>query len=163
MIVKRLLKSARPTLEISTSSTRIRPLVGSTKRKNDRARVLLPEPVLPKTPTFSPGRISKLRLCRTSGRSGYSEPSSALNCTMFHKKRTAYRITRFSHLISPFDGQLAGGLGSIISGGSRGTSVNSLIRSTATWSQNVEKSTLHVDGYNENIPSIARDQRIGGP
>jgi hypothetical protein len=51
MIVNRLRKSVSPMLDISTPSTRIRPLVGSTKRNNDSASVLFPEPVLPRMPT----------------------------------------------------------------------------------------------------------------
>jgi len=81
-------RSVRPIFEISKSSTRIRPSVGSTNLKNDKARVDFPLPVLPRIPTwelglvewwrqcktqsrtFSPGRISKLRWCKTLGKSG---------------------------------------------------------------------------------------------
>ena len=46
--------------------------------------------------------------------------------------RTAYRMTRSSHLIAPVVGHDAGGRGSTNSGGSRGSSENSLTRSTET-------------------------------
>lgn len=62
---------------MSISSTKMRPLVGSTKRKNDSARVLFPEPVRPRTPIFSPGLISKLSSCRTLGRSGWRNCSQS--------------------------------------------------------------------------------------
>jgi hypothetical protein len=48
-------------------------------------------------------------------------------------RHTAYFMTRSSHLISPFEGQVVGGLGSMNSAGSRLISMNSLIRSTATY------------------------------
>ena len=86
MIVRRLRRSAKPILLVSRLSISIRPSVGSTKRKNERARVLFPEPVRPRMPTyvvwtsdqwfsilrltFSPGLISKLRWWSTSGKSG---------------------------------------------------------------------------------------------
>ena len=73
MIVNLLRRSLSPIFEMSISSTKMRPLVGSTKRKNDKARVLLPEPVRPRTPIFSPGLISKLSSWRTLGKSGYSD------------------------------------------------------------------------------------------
>lgn len=49
------------------------------------------------------------------------------------RTRTAYRMTRSSHLMAPAEGQEADGLGSTNSGGSRLISENSLIRSTATY------------------------------
>ena len=51
---------------------------------------------------------------------------------MVARARTAYRMTRSSHLIAPSEGHDAGGRGSMNSGGSRGSSENSLTRSTAT-------------------------------
>lgn len=51
MIVNRLLRSVNPILDMSTPSTRILPSVASTNLKNESARVLFPEPVLPRIPT----------------------------------------------------------------------------------------------------------------
>jgi hypothetical protein len=64
-------RSVRPRVLMSIPSMEIFPLLASTKRKNERARVLFPEPVRPTTPIFSPGNTWKLRPWRTSGRSGY--------------------------------------------------------------------------------------------
>lgn len=50
IIVSLLRRSVNPTVAISTPSTKILPLVASTKRKSDRARVLLPDPVRPRIP-----------------------------------------------------------------------------------------------------------------
>lgn len=52
MIVRRLRRSVKPILLVSRLSISIRPSVGSTKRKNERARVLFPEPVRPRMPTY---------------------------------------------------------------------------------------------------------------
>ena len=49
----------------------MRPSVASTKRKKDRARVLFPLPVRPRTPTFSPGLTLNEMLCKTLGKSGF--------------------------------------------------------------------------------------------
>ena len=95
MIVSLLLRSVRPICEISSPSTRMHPSVASTKRKKDSASVLFPDPVRPRIPTwqtppektssalkkmtkptFSPGRIEKLRLCSTFGRSGCVQSES---------------------------------------------------------------------------------------
>ena len=144
-MVNLLLKSVNPIFEMSTPSTKILPSVGSTKRKKDKANVDLPEPVRPRTPTFSPGLISKFSLCSTLGRSGYT-PNRIIQSNarwwvrvrtrtgedQQDRRRTAYRITRSSHLMVPDEGQEAGGLGSTNSGGSRLISENSLIRSMAT-------------------------------
>ena len=70
MMVSLLRRSVKPILEMSNPSMRIRPSVGSTKRKNESAKVLFPDPVRPRTPTFSPGWISKERWCNTLGKSG---------------------------------------------------------------------------------------------
>ena len=43
---------------------RIRPAVASTKRKNDNAKVLLPEPVRPKMPTYRDRQLSRSCLTR---------------------------------------------------------------------------------------------------
>jgi hypothetical protein len=51
IIVNLLRRSVKPILDISRPSIRIRPVVASTKRKKDNARVLLPEPVRPRIPT----------------------------------------------------------------------------------------------------------------
>lgn len=70
MMVSLLRRSVSPMLAMSRPSMRMRPSTGSTNRKNESARVLLPDPVRPRTPTFSPGRTSKDRWCSTLGRSG---------------------------------------------------------------------------------------------
>jgi len=91
-MVKRLRRSARPIVEISIPSIRILPSVASTNLKKDSANVLLPDPVLPRIPTwqqvgyfqqygktthaFSPGCTSKLMWWRTSGNSGWKNTAS---------------------------------------------------------------------------------------
>lgn len=69
MIVKRVRKSVRPIFDVSTSSTSIRPCVASTNLKKDRAKVLLPEPVLPRMPTYcgtGEGERKLVQVCRQS-------------------------------------------------------------------------------------------------
>jgi hypothetical protein len=58
MIVSLLRRSVKPILDISRPSIRIRPVVASTKRKKDNARVLLPEPVRPRMPTYGTSQTS---------------------------------------------------------------------------------------------------------
>ena len=69
-MVNRDRKSSRPILEMSIPSIRIEPECASTKRKKEAARVLLPQPVEPTMPTFSPALIEKVKSWRTSGSSG---------------------------------------------------------------------------------------------
>lgn len=136
MMVSLLRRSVRPIFAISKPSMRIRPSTGSTNRKNDSARVLFPDPVRPRMPTFSPGRTSNERWCSTLGRSGCPIVSRLRQGPHSRRQRkeerTAYRMTRSSHWITPLVGHDAGGRGSRNSGGSRGSSENSLTRSTAT-------------------------------
>ena len=61
---------SRPTCVMSRPSTRMDPLSRSTMRNKAWARELLPAPVRPITPTFSPGLTSNERSFRTSGSSG---------------------------------------------------------------------------------------------
>lgn len=53
-------------------SSLIEPEVASTKRKKLCASVLLPDPVAPITPIFSPAPTANVTSCKTSGRSGAS-------------------------------------------------------------------------------------------
>jgi len=62
-------RSSVPIFEMSSPSITIEPWEASTKRKNDKARVDLPLPVLPTTPIFSRGSMLKLIPCRTGSRS----------------------------------------------------------------------------------------------
>src|SRR5882757_2206446 len=50
MMVSLLRRSESPIVEISRPSTVTHPSVASTKRKNESARVLFPEPVRPRMP-----------------------------------------------------------------------------------------------------------------
>lgn len=52
--LNRLRRSVKPTLDRSTPSIKIFPSVASTNLKKDRARVLFPEPVLPRIPIYHP-------------------------------------------------------------------------------------------------------------
>jgi hypothetical protein len=60
-------RSLRGISRVFLSSRDIAPEVDSTIRKMAEISVDLPAPVLPTTPTFSPGLIVKLRLRRTAG------------------------------------------------------------------------------------------------
>ena len=75
--------------------------------------------------------------------------------------RTAYRMTRSSHLIAPVVGHDAGGRGSTNSGGSRGSSENSLTRSTATCRKRLGRSQQRRGGAFS--PWTVRDRRTDGP
>jgi hypothetical protein len=55
-------------LRILFSSRYIDPAVGSTNLNIDEVIVDFPAPVLPTTPIFSPGIISRVRLRKTDGR-----------------------------------------------------------------------------------------------
>lgn len=68
-MVRLLLKSLVPIFEISTLSIIILPSVASINRKNERANVDLPLPVLPTIPTFSIGLIEKVKPFNTGSRS----------------------------------------------------------------------------------------------
>ena len=122
MIVSLLRKSVRPSREISNPSMTIWPCTGSTKRGKDSASVLLPDPVRPKMPIFSPGRTVKHRSCRTSGKLGSDERCVSELLRLFEarvkERHTAYLTVRFSHEMLPSDGHDAGGRCSESSGGS---------------------------------------------
>ncbi len=62
MIVSLLRRSVSPILDISRPSIIIRPSVASTKRKKDNAKVLFPEPVRPKMPTYGNSQIGTIVL-----------------------------------------------------------------------------------------------------
>ena len=62
MIVSLLRRSVSPILDISRPSIIIRPPVASTKRKKDNAKVLFPEPVRPKMPTYENCQIGTIVL-----------------------------------------------------------------------------------------------------
>ena len=64
------LRSCSPMVQMSTQSTSIWPIVGSTIRKRACIRVDLPLPVLPTIPVFmAPGKVT-VRPFRTNGRCG---------------------------------------------------------------------------------------------
>ena len=64
--LNRLRRSVRPTLDRSTPSIKIFPSVASTNRKKDKARVLFPEPVLPRIPIYHPPSFRESKFSQTS-------------------------------------------------------------------------------------------------
>lgn len=65
-----ILKSFKPMEHISSPSTRIFPLAGSTKRNKALISVVLPLPVLPTTPTLLPSLNVHVIPLRTNGAFG---------------------------------------------------------------------------------------------
>ena len=88
------------------------PSSASTKRKSAIDKVVLPEPVAPTIPTFSPPRTVKETFLSTFGRPG------------------AYLTDRFRTSMVPLLGHAADGRGSTTSGASAGSSEYSLHLST---------------------------------
>ncbi|SRR6266702_1462826 len=148
MIVNLLWRSVSPILDISRPSIIIRPSVASTKRKKDNAKVLFPEPVRPKMPTYGNSQIGTTvlisrvdLLSRFNGETQVMQDIWELRLVTDDEaevnvrvslRLTAYLITRFSHLISPLDGHDGGGRGSTNSGSSLSSSEYSFTRSSAT-------------------------------
>lgn len=60
------LRASKLILSVSMPSIRVSPSTGI-KRRRAKARVDLPDPVLPMTPTRSPDLIERLILSRTTG------------------------------------------------------------------------------------------------
>lgn len=80
IIVSLLRRSVNPTVAMSTPSTNILPSVASTKRKNDRARVLLPDPVRPRIPILIIDELLDYR--GKGGRSGTFSPAFTSKLTL---------------------------------------------------------------------------------
>mmetsp|Transcript_3292 Transcript_3292/g.10314 ORF Transcript_3292/g.10314 Transcript_3292/m.10314 type:complete len:293 (+) Transcript_3292:286-1164(+) len=96
-------RSCRPMAEMSSPSMNTERAPGSTRRQMATMRLLLPAPVRPTTPIFSPARTSKVSPLSTSG------PSR-------------YRSCRSRTFISPRDGHSGGGAWSGTCSGASGSS-----------------------------------------
>jgi hypothetical protein len=79
MIVIRLLRSSKGTFEMSYPSRKIDPLYSSTILVIAKAIVLLPAPVLPTIPIFSPPLTLKFRPFKTISVSGRYLKNTSLN------------------------------------------------------------------------------------
>mmetsp|Transcript_37012 Transcript_37012/g.36614 ORF Transcript_37012/g.36614 Transcript_37012/m.36614 type:complete len:227 (-) Transcript_37012:3136-3816(-) len=75
------LRSANPTLEMSTPSISIDPLSASMILQRAKHKVLLPAPVLPTIPTFSPALMLRLIFLRTTSVSSRYLREKSLNST----------------------------------------------------------------------------------
>mmetsp|Transcript_63643 Transcript_63643/g.106163 ORF Transcript_63643/g.106163 Transcript_63643/m.106163 type:complete len:339 (-) Transcript_63643:3074-4090(-) len=115
MMAMRHRSACSPTLEVGRPSMRICPSFSSTSRSSVTRSELLPAPVRPTIPTFSPGATLKLRPLRTGSR-----PSR-------------YCMTTFLNSTFPAVGHSSVcGSDSRASGGSGGRSAKALRRSRAT-------------------------------
>ena len=137
---------------MSSPSTRILPLEGSTNRNKALISVVFPLPVLPTTPTLVPSSKVQVISLRTNGAFGRYliwKPTKRMNsCSQFHPLQvkmmevavwrtlrnlclTCFLTFKACNSILPIEGHDDGGLlSSTIAGGSDGMCMNCLIRST---------------------------------